>query len=81
VEAADPNGCVTQSTIAGIRAALEQAGAEFIPDGVRRHRATGPDGCALYEDLHTISLSSAARLQKRVCLTGASLYDEDGLPA
>ena len=31
---------VTPSTLAGVREALEQAGAEFIPDGVRRRRTS-----------------------------------------
>jgi hypothetical protein len=68
-------------TIEGIRQALEQAGAEFIPDGVRRRSAPRPDARALYEDLRAISLRSAARLQGRELLTDADLYDEDGLPA
>jgi transcriptional regulator with XRE-family HTH domain len=72
---------VTPTTVEGIRQALEQAGAEFIPDGVRRRRAAGPDTRSLYEDLRAISLSSAARLQGRGLLTDADFYDEDGLPA
>jgi transcriptional regulator with XRE-family HTH domain len=64
-----------------IRKVLEQAGAEFIPDGVRRRRVARPDARALYEDLRAISLRSAARLQGRELLTDADLYDENGLPA
>lgn len=72
---------VTPSTLAGVREALEQAGAEFIPDGVRRRR-TRPDAqAALFDDLRAISLRSAARLQGRELLTDADLYDENGLPA
>ena len=72
---------VTPSTLAGVREALEQAGAEFIPDGVRR-RSTRPDAqAALFDDLRAISLRSAARLQGRELLTDADLYDENGLPA
>ena len=72
---------VAPVTLAGVRLALEQAGAEFIPDGVRRRRAARPDASALYEDLRAISLRSAARPRGREPLTDADLYDEDGLPA
>jgi transcriptional regulator with XRE-family HTH domain len=72
---------VAPGTFAGVRRALEQAGAEFIPDGVRRRRTAPPDARALYEDLRAISLRSAARLQGRELLTDADLYDESGLPA
>jgi transcriptional regulator with XRE-family HTH domain len=68
-------------TLDGVRRVLEQAGAEFVPDGVRRHRTARPDARALYEDLRTISLRSAARLQGRELLTDADVYDENGLPA
>jgi len=59
--------------------ALEEAGAEFIADGVRRRAARG-DARELYEDLRAISLRSAARLEGRELLTDADLYDADGLP-
>ncbi len=81
LEGVDGNARVTPVTVQGIRRALEQAGAEFIPDGVRRRRATPPDARTFYEDLRAISLRSAARLQGRELLTDADLYDEDGLPA
>lgn len=71
---------VAPGTLTGVRRVLEQAGAEFIPDGVRRRRAARPDARALYDDLRAISLRSAARLQDRELLTDADLYDEDGLP-
>jgi transcriptional regulator with XRE-family HTH domain len=81
LEAADGSERVTPITVEGVRQALEQAGAEFIPDGVRRRRAARPDARSLYEDLRAISLRSAARLQGHELLTDADLYDEDGLPA
>jgi len=71
---------VAPVTLAGVRQALEHAGAEFIPDGVRRRRTAQPDASALYEDLRAISLRSAARLHGRALLTDADLYDKDGLP-
>jgi transcriptional regulator with XRE-family HTH domain len=72
---------VAPGTIAGVRRVLEEAGAEFIPDGVRRCPAARPDARALYEALRAISLKSAARLEGRGLLTDADLYDEHGLPA
>ncbi len=81
IEGADGNERVAPVTLDGVRQALEQAGAEFIPDGVRRRRHVRPDERSLYEDLRAISLRSAARLQGRELLTDADLYDENGLPA
>jgi transcriptional regulator with XRE-family HTH domain len=72
---------VAPRILTGVREVLEQAGAEFVPDGVRRRRTARPDARALYEDLRAISLRSAARLQGRELLTDADLYDENGLPA
>jgi transcriptional regulator with XRE-family HTH domain len=72
---------VAPGTFAGVRKVLEEAGVEFIPDGVRRRRSARPDARALYEDLRAISLRSASRLQGRELLTDADLYDENGLPA
>ena len=72
---------VAPGTVAGVRDVLEQAGAEFIPDGVRRRPIARQDARALYEDLRAISLRSAARLQDSELLMDADLYDEDGLPA
>ncbi len=81
LEGTDGSERVAPVTLDGVRQALEQAGAEFIPDGVRRRRAARPDAGSLYEDLRTISLRSAARLQGRELMTDADLYDENGLPA
>jgi hypothetical protein len=81
LEASAGSECVTPNTREGVRQALEKAGAEFIPDGVRRRPAAQPDARSLYEDLRAISLRSAARLQGHELLTDADLYDEDGLPA
>ncbi len=72
---------VAPVTLDGVRHALEQAGAEFIPNGVRRRHAARPDAQSLFEDLRAISLRSAARLQGHEVLTDADFYDEDGLPA
>ena len=74
------SGRIARSILAAVRKVLEEAGAEFIPDGVRR-RPARVDARALYEDLRAISLRSAARLRGRELLTDADLYDENGLPA
>jgi transcriptional regulator with XRE-family HTH domain len=81
LEGSDSGERVTPATLDSVRAVLEQAGAEFIPLGVRRRRAVRPDADALYEDLRAISLRSSARLQAGHQLTDADLYDENGLPA
>lgn len=72
---------VAPGTAAGVCVALEAAGAEFIPDGVRRRPVARPDARALYDDLRAISLHSAARLEGRRLPGDADLYDEQGLPA
>jgi transcriptional regulator with XRE-family HTH domain len=71
---------VVSGTLTAVRKVLEEAGAEFIPDGVRR-RGARPDAGTLYEDLRMISLRSAVRLRGRELLTDADLYDAGGLPA
>jgi transcriptional regulator with XRE-family HTH domain len=72
---------VAPATYASVRSVLEQAGAEFIPEGVRRRPVSRPDAQARYDALRSISLRSAARLRGRTLLTDADLYDENGLPA
>jgi transcriptional regulator with XRE-family HTH domain len=72
---------VSRPSLDGIRKALEQAGAEFIPFGVRRRIADSPGDASLFEDLRAISLRGAERLRGQNLLTDADLYNEDGLPA
>jgi len=81
IEGTDGNTRVAPVTIDGVRQVLEQAGAEFIPNGVRRRPMVAPDAGSLFDDLRAISLHSAARLQDHERLTDADLYDEDGLPS
>ncbi len=81
LEGADGRERVSPVILDGVRHVLEQAGAEFIQNGVRQRRAPTPDVQSLFEDLRTISLRSAARLQGHEPLTDADLYDENGLPA
>ena len=62
-----------------IRQVLEQAGVEFIPDGVRR-RQIGPKKAALLTRLQAISRANATRLRATSPLTDEDLYDNNGLP-
>jgi transcriptional regulator with XRE-family HTH domain len=72
---------VAPATVASVRSVLEQAGAEFISEGVRHRPVSRPDARARYHQLRAISLRSAARLEGRTLLTDTDLYDENGLPA
>ncbi len=72
---------VAPATLDVVRHILEQAGAEFIPDGVRRRRAARDGAEALFDDLRAISVRSAEQLRQHEPMTEADLYDEDGLPA
>ena len=80
LEAAEGAGRVAPATLDGVRAALEVAGAEFIPDGVRR-RPARPDTAARFRDLQAISVRSAESLAGQEPMREAELYDEAGLPA
>ncbi len=81
LEATQGSTRVAGNTLNEVRQVLEHAGAEFIPDGVRRRPSARPNAAALFEELRAISLRSVKRLQGREVLTEADLYDEDGLPA
>lgn len=80
LEGVEQSARVAPMTVDSVRRVLEEAGAEFIPDGVRRRQAPRGEGQSLYDDLRAISLRSAAQLQRNEILTDADLYDEDGLP-
>ncbi|HZV20995.1 MAG TPA: helix-turn-helix transcriptional regulator [Hyphomicrobiales bacterium] len=69
---------VAEETANEVQSALEEAGVEFIYDGVRRvHRDADPE---LLRDLMNIAEESA-RLQAGLPQwTEADLYDEHGLP-
>jgi transcriptional regulator with XRE-family HTH domain len=81
LEAFDRRHRVAQGTRDAVQRVLEAAGAEFIPDGVRKRPAPRPKQEQLYHDLRAISLRSADRLRGQDLLTDADLYDENGLPA
>ena len=72
---------VAAATLGCVRQVLEQAGAEFIPGGVRQRQTLRPEAEALFKELREISLLSARRLQEHEQLAEADLYDENGLPA
>lgn len=81
LEAEGGLGRVAAITVDSVRSALEQAGAEFISEGVRRRSVRRPDARARFDELRAISLRSADRLRGRTLLTDADLYDDNGLPA
>ncbi len=80
IEASDGPPRVSPTTLENVGRALEDAGAEFIPNGVRR-RKTAAEKEALFLELREISKRSAARLKGGEMMTEDDLYDEDGLPA
>ncbi|WP_428534703.1 helix-turn-helix domain-containing protein [Rhodopila sp.] len=65
LEAALGASRITPANLEAVRQVLENAGAEFISDGVRRRRVAPPDTHTLYQDLRAISLRSGARLRKQ----------------
>lgn len=70
---------VAEGTVLAIRRALEEAGIDFVQDGVRR-RDRERDTDALYRELRAIAKESAAQLAGLPRLREEDLYDEDGLP-
>jgi transcriptional regulator with XRE-family HTH domain len=79
VEAADREYAVAEDTAAGVQNALQEAGIEFIHEGVRRIRKeTDPK---LVADLMKIAEESARLLKDAPPFTEDDLYDENGLPA
>ena len=79
VEAADREYAVAEDTAAGVQNALQEAGIEFIHEGVRRIRKeTDPK---LVADLMKIAEESARLLKNAPPFTEDDIYDENGLPA
>lgn len=77
-EAAYGEGLVAEQTVELVRNVLEEAGVEFIPDGVIRKRPEKRDAEALINRLRAIAERSAALADKT--MTEDDLYDEAGLP-
>ena len=79
LEAAGGASKVAAGTIEEIRQTLEQAGAEFIENGVRRRGRTPEETEALIRDLRAIAERSAAIQATLPPFTEDDLYDENGL--
>lgn len=74
-------GYVAPATIEQVQHALEEAGVEFIQEGVRKvARQTEAEREALVRDIMEIARRSAAQLAGQKLLTDDDLYDEHGLP-
>ena len=81
VEAENGVASVAPGTLRTIQHTLEAAGAEFIPDGVRRrHTRTPEEKAVLYQDLMAIARRSAKLAAESPGFTEDDLYDENGLP-
>lgn len=70
---------VAEDTQEEVRMALQEAGVEFILDGVRIRRQ-GADRDALFERLYALAEQSAAAFAGSTHFTEADLYGDDGLP-
>ena len=79
LEASDREYAVAEGTAAGVQNALEEAGVEFIHDGVRCVRKEVD--LDLVADLMKIAEESARLQEGGEHFTEDDLYDENGLPA
>lgn len=80
LEAAAGEYAVAEATASGVQNALEEAGVEFIHDGVAL-KPKDPDRERLLEDLMAIAKESARLLEGLPAISEDDLYDENGLPA
>jgi transcriptional regulator with XRE-family HTH domain len=82
LEAENGIASVAPGTLNNVQQALEAAGAEFIPNGVRRRRPRTPEEKeALYRDIMAIACRTANLAAENPAFTEDDLYDENGLPA
>jgi transcriptional regulator with XRE-family HTH domain len=79
IESGDGTTRVAPTTLETVQRALENAGVEFIPHGVRR-RIAAADREARFRELQAIAKASAAQLRGHDVMTETDLYDENGLP-
>jgi transcriptional regulator with XRE-family HTH domain len=79
MEAIDGIGRVSEFTVGNVQHVLEEAGAEFIDDGVRRRARLDTE--AAYQTLRAIAERSARLHEGLPPITDADLYGDDGLPA
>lgn len=79
LEAASGERLVAETTTGAVRKALEEAGVDFIHQGVSlKSKAAG--GELLLARLRAIAERAAPRQKAREWLTDADLYGDDGLP-
>lgn len=81
LEAADGTTKVAPGTVEEVCRTLEQAGAEFIDNGVRRRKRTQAEIDELVRVGMEIARRSAERLKDAPPFTEDDLYDDNGLPA
>jgi transcriptional regulator with XRE-family HTH domain len=79
LEAASGERLVAEMTTSTVRKALEEAGVEFIHQGVSL-KASRAEGEALLGRLKAIARRAAAEPAVKDWLTDADLYGDDGLP-
>lgn len=79
LEAAMGEGLVAAPTLTTVQRALEEAGVEFIHQGVSL-KAKPKDEAGLLVRLRSIAERAAAERHGRDWLTDAELYGDDGLP-
>jgi predicted transcriptional regulator len=73
---------VSAGTLKEVQRALEEAGAEFIDDGVRRRQALDRDRAnERFADIMATAHRCAARPVINPSFTENDLYGEDGLPS
>lgn len=81
IEGADRAAKVAPSTVEEVRRTLENAGAEFIENGVRRRKRTQAEIEELVQAGLEIAKESAALLRNAPPFTEDDLYDKNGLSA
>lgn len=79
LEAAQGAGLVAPATVATVVKTLQEAGVEFIHQGVSLKGAPGGSE-ALFGRLRAIAERAAASRSGKDWLTDADLYGDDGLP-
>jgi len=79
LEAASGERLVAETTTGTVRKALEEAGVEFIHQGVSL-KSKSADGERLLSRLRAIVERAAPHKAGREWLTDADLYGDDGLP-
>ncbi len=74
------DAAVAEATAHSVQTALQEAGVEFIVDGVcLKRNAANAD--VLFETLLAIATESARRLEGLPAFAEAGLFGDDGLPA